>query len=108
MFVSKYSEEDKKRWIEEMKHNGKSAQAYAKEIGIPDSTLRFWLRKEMNSKYKESFGAIKIVEDTTPIDSTNNTGSSIKYYGSKIKIELEKGFDKEFLKKVVEVLVNDK
>ena len=47
MFVSKYSEEEKKRWMEEFKQNGKSAQAYAREIGVPASTMRFWARKEI-------------------------------------------------------------
>lgn len=106
MFVSKYSEEEKKRWMEEFKRNGKSAKAYAKEIGVPASTIRFWARKEINKKYNNSFGKIKIVDDVT----TNITGdkTQVKYCGSKITIILEKGYDKKFLMNVIEVLVNDK
>ena len=44
MFESKYSEENKKKWLEEFKNNNPASQ-YAKEIGIPASTLRFGQEK---------------------------------------------------------------
>lgn len=107
MFVSKYNEEDKKKWIEEFKNNGKSASEFSKKIGVPPTTFRDWIRKETNKCYSNSFGAIKVL-DNIEASGIANTESQIKYCGSKITIILEKGFDKEFLEKVVEVLVNDK
>lgn len=107
MFVSKYSEEEKKEWIEEFKHSGKSASEFSKKIGVPPTTFRDWIRKEMNKCYNNSFGEIKVLDNFETSNITNYE-SQIKYCGSKITIILEKGFDKEFLEKVVEVLVNDK
>lgn len=108
MFESKYSEKDKKRWMEEFKNSGKSAQAYAKEVGIPAETMRYWLKKEMNKNYTNSFGAIKLVDNADDIGNAGNNETQIKYIGSKIKIVLEKGFDRDYLKQIVEVLSNDK
>ena len=85
MFVSKYSVEDKKRWMEEFKSSGKSTQAYAREIGIPPTTMRFWLEQEINKNYMRSnkssnttsFGTIKILGEGMP-DNTYNTSNSIR------------------------------
>ena len=68
--------------------------------------MRFWARKEMNKSYNNSFGEIKIVDNAPTNITRDNT--QIKYCGSKVTIILEQGYDKEFLKKVIEVLVNDK
>lgn len=112
MFESKYSEENKKKWLEEFKNNNKPASQYAKEIGIPASTLRFWARKELNGCYNNSFGEIKILDNSKVVsnivEDDNNNETQIKYCGNKITIILEKGYNREFLRKVVEVLVNDK
>ncbi len=112
MFESKYSEENKKKWLEEFKNNNKPASQYAKEIGIPASTLRFWARKELNSCYNNSFGEIKILDNANVVSNVaevdNNNEKQIKYYGNKVTIILEKGYDRVFLRKIVEVLVKDK
>ena len=109
MFVSKYNSEDKKRWIEEFKSSGKAAQTYAKEIGVPATTFRMWLKQEANKQYEKTFGTIAIGENEITDNTINdNNVNSIKYCGKKIKIVLESGYDKEFLKKVIEVLINDK
>ncbi len=85
MFVSKYKEEDKNRWLEGFKNSRKTAQAYAKEVGIPASTLRFWLKQEIDNKNTQLFGKIEILEDELMQEVKQEP---IKYSGSKINIVL--------------------
>ena len=104
MFLPKYNEEQKNIWLAEFKNNTKSAKAYAKEIGVPASTFRLWVKQDISEQYEGKFGAISIVNDLTE----ENDEKQIIYTGSKIKIVLEKGYNKQHLRDVVEVLINDR
>lgn len=104
MFVSKYNEEDKKRWLEEFMNSQKPAQVYAREIGIPASTLRLWARKEMNKQYAGAFGEVIIEEDSKTICKTKE----VNHLQNPIQIILIDGNNREQLKNILEVLTNVK
>lgn len=97
-----YSEEEKMAYVEEFKNSELGSTAFAKEIGVPESTLRTWVREERNL----SFGAIEI-QPSNGI-SQKNFKRSMVFVNENIRIELKEDFDKEFLRKIIEVLINDK
>lgn len=101
MSVQTYSEDEKKAVIEDYKKSGLGSTAYAKEIGIAESTLRGWIKEDRGM----SFGAIEIKPSATIPKAKNNT---MVFVCENIRVELGEGFDKEFLKRIVEVLCNAK
>jgi len=44
--MKKYSEEERRMWLEDWKQNGKSAWAYAKENGLNPQTFANWTKAE--------------------------------------------------------------
>ena len=53
MIVQTYSEEEKKEIIEGYKSSGMPVATYAKERGMPESTLRSWLKEALHQpEYK--------------------------------------------------------
>ena len=105
MFKSKYNLEDKKKWLEDFKKSTKSAAGYAKAIGVPETTFRMWIHENENKQYNNTFGEITLAENT--IITSQEKKEVIIFQGRKIKIELEQGYSKETLKKIIEVLIND-
>lgn len=96
-----YSEEEKIAYVEEFKKSELGSTTFAREIGVPESTLRTWVREDRNL----SFGAI----DLQPSNNMNqkNIKKGTIFASENIRIELKEGFDKKFLLKIIEVLVND-
>jgi len=104
--VREYSKEEKLAYIEEFKLSGMSQTRFAREKGIPDTTFRGWVGLNKSS----TFGEI----DLTPSNVSNISQEleqpkikTIVFAKDDIKIELKEGFDKQFLRKIVEVLIND-
>ncbi len=99
-----YSEEEKNQHLDQYKVSGKTKTEYARTNDIPEATFRAWVKEEAYSKYG-------ILEET--VNSENNTATAkfvkpIIFSNENIRIELREGFDKEFLKRIIEVLVYDK
>ena len=101
MLVQTYSEEEKKEIIEGYKSSGMPVATYAKERGMPESTLRSWLKEVQNM----TFGAIEIKASTVIPKAKNNT---MVFVCENIRVELGEGFNKEFLRNIVEVLCSAK
>ena len=99
MSVQTYDEENKKAIIEDYKKSGLALKTYAKEIDMPESTLRGWIREDREM----SFGAIEVKPSATIPKARNNT---MVFVCENIRIELGGGFNKEFFKRIVEVLCN--
>ena len=82
--------------------SGKCKTEYARENDIPEATFRAWIKEENNSNYGmlelDDDGTGKIVKPIKPTIFANEI----------IRIELREGYDKEFLRKMVEVLINDR
>ncbi len=102
MSVKTYEKEEKQAFVEDFKNSGEPLARYALEKGIPETTLRGWLKEDRNL----SFGAIEIKASSTPLPRV--TKSATVFATENIRIELKENFDKELLKKIVEVLINDK
>ena len=98
-----YSEEEKRKHLDQYKVSGKSKTEYARENDIPEATFRAWVKDDAYSNYG-------ILETTT--DESNNVITRIVkpiiFVNENIRIELREGYDKEFLKKIIEVLIDDK
>lgn len=96
-----YSEEEKRKYLDAFRVSGKTKTAYARENNIPEATFRAWTKDE---EY-QTFGAIRINNEAAPIPTKKQ---STIFSSEDIRIELKEGFNKEFLRKVVEVLINDR
>ena len=99
MSVQTYSEEEKKAIVEDYKKSGLALKTYAKEIGIPESTLRGWIKEDREM----SFGAIEVKPSVTIPKAKNNT---MVFVCENIRVELGEDFNKDFFKRIVEVLCN--
>ena len=98
-----YSEEEKRKHLDAFRVSGKTKTAYARENDIPEATFRAWIKEE---EY-QTFGAIRINNEVASVPVKVKKQSTI-FSSEDIRIELKEGFNKEFLKKVVEVLINDR
>lgn len=99
-----YSEEERTQHLDQYRVSGKSKAEYARLNDIPEATFRAWVKEEAYSKYG-------ILEDTPNSEKDANTTKIIKpiiFANENIRLELREGFDKEFLKRIIEVLVYDK
>ena len=98
-----YSEDEKRSHLDQYKVSGKSKTEYARANDIPEATFRSWVKEE-------AFSNFGILETGT----TENDGVVVKaikpiiFANENIRIELREGFDKDFLRKIIEVLINDK
>lgn len=102
MSVRTYEKEEKQAYVEDFKKSGERLGRYALEKGIPETTLRGWLKEDADL----TFGAIEIKPTTPPLPRVAK--SATVFATENIRIELKENFDKELLKKVVEVLMNVK
>ena len=94
----KYSETEKVELVEKLRESKQSMTAFAKANNIPLSTISQWVRNER----REEFGKLKIRPYVTEEISPSR---AIVFSSEDIKIELKSNYDKEFLKKIMEVLV---
>ena len=102
-----YSNEEKASYIEEFNKSGLGKNTFARKKGIPASTLRGWLKENL----EVNFGEINITSPSTISTNCNidtNLNSTIIFTGPNIRIELQEGFNRRFLKKVIEALIYDK
>lgn len=97
-----YSEEEKRTHLDQYKVSGKTKTEYARDNSIAEATFRTWVKEEKLATYgllepevSEEIQTQKIVVKPTIFANEN------------IRIELREGYDKEFLRRIVEVLIND-
>ena len=98
-----YSEEEKRKHLDQYKVSGKSKTEYARANDIPEATFRAWVKDDAYSNYG--------ILETTTDESDNVITRVVKpiiFVNENIRIELREGYDKEFLKKIIEVLIDDK
>ena len=98
-----YEEEEKRMYLDAFNVSGKTKTAFARENNIPEATFRAWVKEE---EYL-TFGAIQLNNHEIAQPMRNKRQSTI-FSCENIRIELKEGFDKNFLKRIVEVLINDK
>ena len=101
MSVRSYDKEEKQAYVEDYKSSGENISRYALEKEIPESTLRGWLKEDENL----SFGAIEIKPKISTMPKILK--NTVIFATENIRIELKEGFDKVFLRRIVEVLIND-
>ena len=75
---------------------------YAREVGLPETTLRDWIKTDREL----GFGKINI--KATSFERTKAiVKKPIVFVNENIRIELKEGFNKQFLRKIIEVLIDD-
>ena len=98
--LRKYTEKERERYLEEYQNSDLTISGFAREKGIPASTLKGWINKETDIRFGE-----------LQIEDNNNRTSMPRPYKvfitENIRIELKYGYNKDFLKQVVEVLMKD-
>ena len=97
-----YSIEEKRSYVTDFKASGQTIAKFCRDRNIPETTLRDWIKLD---KY-ETFGAISLTEPSNETQKPIIKQSMI-FVDPNIRIELKEGFDKQFFKKIVEVLIND-
>ena len=102
MSIRTYEKEEKQAYVEGYKNSGESLARYALEKGIPEGTLRGWVKEDKDL----TFGAIELKSSKLSLPITAK--SATVFVTENIRIELKENFDKELLKKIVEVLIHDK
>ncbi len=103
MALREYTQEEKLAYVEEFKTSGMSQKGFAKEKGIPDTTFRGWLKLDRAL----GFGEICLKPTATNYEVKEPIRKTTIFAREDIRIELKEGFDKQFLRKIVEVLIND-
>ena len=98
-----YSDEEKEEYLAEYHESGKSKSEFSREKDIP-TTFRRWIDNENRSTYGMIY-LNKLNKEKQPVMS--NILKPTVFVSSKIKIELQEGYDKNLLRSVVEVLIND-
>ena len=96
-----YSEEEKSEYLEAYHKSGKSKTEFSRENNIPEATFRAWINNENRSVY--GMIDVKKLEEY----QAKRAESPTVFINSKIRIELQEGYDKDFLKSVIEVMIND-
>lgn len=98
-----YSDEEKRVHLDKYKVSGKCKTEYARENDIPEATFRAWIKEENIS----DFGMLEM-NNVTDVEKTVKLVKPTIFANENIRIELREGYDKSFLRKIIEVLVNDK
>lgn len=98
-----YEVEEKKEHLDKFKVSGKSKTEYARENNIPEATFRAWIKEEQY----ELFGTVEMIQEGNET-ILKKQPKPIIFCDEKIRIELKEGFNKDFLRKVIEVLINDR
>lgn len=98
-----YGDEEKRLHLDQYKVSGKSKTEYARDNDIPEATFRAWVKEENYS----DFGIIE-TETNEDVKVATKIIRPIIFANENIRIELREGYDKKFLKRMIEVLVNDK
>lgn len=78
-----------------------SIEAYAKEKGIADTTSSGWIKADRNLE----FGAIEVKNSVPPLPRTIKLATV--FATENMRIELKEGYNKELLKFVIGILIND-
>lgn len=97
-----YGNEERTAYVEEFKSSGQSVTSFCRDREIPETTLRDWLKLDR----AVAFGAITLGATSQESQKTIIKQPMI-FVGPNIRIELKEGFNKQLLRKIVEVLIND-
>ena len=97
--MKEYSEADKAKYCRGFKKCTLPITDYAEKMGIPVEELKIWLKE-----YKEPlpYGAINIAS-LFEQQNDNSTKASFKFNTETIKIEIAEGYDRNVLKKILEL-----
>ena len=96
-----YSDEEKQMHLDQYRASGKSKTEYAREHSIPEATFRAWVKDNMVATY----GMLDFNFNEPTVE--NKTSRPQIYIDEYIRVELRNGYDKQYLKRIVEVLIND-
>ena len=99
--VKEYSEADKAKYCRGFKKCTLPIADYAEKMDIPVEELKQWLKE-----YKEppAFGAINVASLFEQSEDNSNK-INFKFKTDSIKIEIAEGYEKNVLKKILELMM---
>ena len=98
-----YTEEEKMNYVAEFKASGMSINEYAKEVDIPETTFRDWVKVDREL----GFGKVNLGKTFSVATSvTNVVKRPMVFVNDEMRIELKEGFNKQLLRQIIEVLCN--
>ena len=97
-----YSDEEKQAHLDQYKVSGKCKTEYARENDIPEATFRAWIKEENYS----DFGILEA--NSSESEKVTKIVKPIIFANENIRLELREGYDKELLRRIIEVITNDK
>lgn len=104
--AKRYTEVEKKKYVNDWKKSGLSITEYAKKNNIGMSSIARW----RNAYAQATFGEIELSNNNQEVETTKNEDKELwktKFVTNKIELYLKPGYDKQFLKSIVEVLVTN-
>ena len=99
-----YTQEERVAYVEELKSSGMSLTEFSKLKNIPSSTLNGWMRLDRAL----AFGEIDLKPQLQVVPPAPLIKKTMVFAKDDIRIELKEGFDKEFLRNIVEIMINAK
>jgi hypothetical protein len=91
--MTRYSSEEKAKWIEQWKASGKGAWEYAREIGVKGQTFSKWVKREK--------GGVKEFVEIRPGTAVSGPGGIVIEKGE-IRISLPVGLSGKEIRSVME------
>ncbi len=97
--LRKYTDKEREHYLEEYQNSELTMSQFAREKGIPASTLKGWINRETEIR----FGEVQTEENTRTAMPRPNKVFITEFF----RRDLKYGYNKDFLKKVVDVLMED-
>ena len=97
------NKEKRKAYIQEYFASDLSQRDFANSKGISTSTLKNWLK---DYEEQPKFGKIDLADNNITTVEKQLSKRTIQFFCENIKIELKEGYNKNFLRNIVEVLNN--
>ena len=102
--VRNYSEDEKIKYVQGFRNSHYPISDYCYKMNLNYEEFKRWLKE-----YKDlpKFGMIQLQEkvSTVSVVIPKETTKGVKFESNGIKIELADGYDKDFLVKIMEVIV---
>ena len=99
----KFNESDKQRYLAELKESGETPWSFGRRIGISPGTLYRWMQLRP-SQPTPRFARLVREQRSAPDHMVSTSGVSVRV--GEARVEVERGFDAELLRAVIDALGN--
>lgn len=100
--VKIYSDAEKEKYVRGFKTCSLTLREYADKMKIEPEKLKEWLQI---SRYSEKFGMINLDMSSQSNVENVNISQSVTFVTDNIRIELKKGYNKDILRSIMDVIL---